>query len=118
MTTAVAAAATLSPAFAATAAERPDLDIGALLTGLDPTGGFFGHDKIEGVATTDGGRTVVLSNDSDFGVDGVVGDTPPFGIHAKTLPDGRQDDGEYLAVDTTHLPAQTRTATVTITVRG
>jgi hypothetical protein len=92
------------------------LDLGGLLTSLDPTGGFFGHDKIEGVATTDGGRTVVVSNDSDFGVDGITGDTPPFKLHAKTLPDGRQDDGEYLAIDTTRLPAATRTATVTIRV--
>ncbi|MER6383879.1 esterase-like activity of phytase family protein [Streptomyces sp. NPDC001250] len=94
------------------------LDLGALLTGLDPTGGFFGHDKIEGVATTDGGRTLVVSNDSDFGVDGISGTTPapPYALHAKTLPDGTQDDGEYLAVDTTRLPAATSTATVTITV--
>jgi Esterase-like activity of phytase len=93
-----------------------DLDLGGLLTGLDPTGGFFGHDKIEGVATTDHGRTIVVSNDSDFGVDGVTNDTPPFHLHAKLLPNGQQDDGEYLAIDTTKLPAATSTATVTITV--
>lgn len=93
------------------------LDLGALVTGLDPAGGFFGHDKIEGVATTDGGRTVVVSNDSDFGVDGVSNDAAPYALHPKLLPDGRQDDGEYLAVDTTKLPAATSTATVTITVR-
>ncbi|KOV64074.1 esterase-like activity of phytase family protein [Streptomyces sp. MMG1121] len=95
------------------------LDLGGLLTGLDPAGGFFGHDKIEGVATTDGGRTVVVSNDSDFGVDGISDATPvpPYSLHAKTLPDGTQDDGEYLAVDTARLPAATSTATVTITVR-
>jgi hypothetical protein len=94
------------------------LDLGGLLTRLDPAGGFFGHDKIEGVATTDGGRTIVISNDNDFGVDGITGDTPPFALHAKTLPDGRQDDGEYLVIDTTKLPAATRTATVTIKVTG
>jgi len=98
-------------------AKALDLDLGGLLTGLDPSGGFFGHDKIEGVATTDGGRTIVVSNDSDFGVDGITNTTPPYQLHAKTLPDGRQDDGEYLAVDTTRLPAATSTATVTITVR-
>jgi hypothetical protein len=37
-----------------------DVDLGALVTSLDPTGGFFGHDKIEGVATTDGGRTILV----------------------------------------------------------
>lgn len=93
------------------------LDLGGLVTGLDTTGGFFGHDKIEGVATTDGGRTVVVSNDSDFGIDGVSDDTAPYTLHAKILPDGRQDDGEYLAVDTAKLPAATSTATVTIKVR-
>jgi len=96
-----------------------DVDLGSLLTQLDPTGGFFGHDKVEGVATTDGGRTLVLSNDNDFGIDGLAdgSTTPPFQLHAKTLPNGQQDDGEYLAIDTTKLPALTSTATVTITVR-
>ncbi|MBM9507613.1 hypothetical protein [Actinacidiphila acididurans] len=98
-------------------AKEPYLDLGALVTSLDPTGGFFGHDKVEGVASTDGGRTVVVSNDSDFGVDGTIGDTPPFAIHAKILPNGRQDDGEYLAIDTTRLNDPVRTATVRITVR-
>jgi hypothetical protein len=92
------------------------VDLGGLLTGLDPAGGFFGHDKIEGVATTDGGRTIVVSNDSDFGIDGVTNDAAPFQLHVKTLPDGRQDDGEFLAIDTTKLPAATSTATVRITV--
>jgi hypothetical protein len=91
------------------------LDLGALVTALDPTGGFFGHDKVEGVAVS--GHTIVVSNDSDFGVDGVTNDTPPFALHAKILPNGRQDDGEYLAIDLTRLPAATSTATVTITVR-
>jgi hypothetical protein len=93
-----------------------DVDLGGLVTGLDPTGGFFGHDKIEGVATTDHGRTIVVSNDSDFGIDGVTNDAPPFQLHAKLLPDGQQDDGEFLAIDTTKLPAATSTATVTVTV--
>ncbi|MEV7085106.1 esterase-like activity of phytase family protein [Streptomyces sp. NPDC093085] len=93
------------------------LDVGALVTGLDPAGGFFGQDKIEGVATSDGGRTLMLTNDSDFGIDGVTDDTPPYTLHRKTLPDGRQDDGEFLAVDTTRLPARTSTATVTLRVR-
>src|SRR6185503_2994969 len=85
-----------------------DVDLGGLLTGLDPTGGFFGHDKIEGVATTDRGRTIVVSNDSDFGIDGVTNTAPPFQLHVKATPSGAQDDGEYLAIDTRKLPAQTR----------
>jgi hypothetical protein len=92
------------------------VDLGGLLTGLDPAGGFFGHDKIEGIATPDGGRTLVVSNDSDFGIDGVTNDAPPFQLHPKTLPNGRQDDGEILTVDTTRLPASTSTGTVRITV--
>ncbi|WP_158103852.1 hypothetical protein [Streptomyces carpinensis] len=49
----------------------------------------------------------------------MAGRPPPgqAGAATKNLPDGRQDDGEYLAVDTTALPATTSTATVTITVR-
>ncbi|GAA4352173.1 esterase-like activity of phytase family protein [Angustibacter luteus] len=99
--------------------KTPGLDLGALVSGLDPSGGFFGHDKVEGVTTVDGGRTLVISNDSDFGIDAVTTDAPPFGLHAKVLPNGTQDDGEYLAVDTTRLvggAARTSTATVTIYV--
>ena len=94
-----------------------DVDLGGLLTGLDPTGGFFGHDKIEGVATADHGRTIVVSNDNDFGIDGVTNTAPPFQLHVKTTPSGAQDDGEYLAIDTRKLPAQTKTVTVTVVVR-
>jgi hypothetical protein len=93
------------------------VDLGGLVTGLDPTGGFFGHDKIEGVATPDHGRTIVLSNDSDFGIDGVTNTAPPFQLHAKMTPAGVQDDGEFLAVDTQKLPARTKAVTVTIVVR-
>ncbi|MER6128613.1 esterase-like activity of phytase family protein [Streptomyces sp. NPDC001795] len=113
------ATAALQSAGITPVAKRLDLDLGSLVSGLDPTGGFFGHDKIEGVATTDGGRTIVVSNDSDFGVDGVSDSTPtpPYSLHAKVLPNGTQDDGEYLAVDTTRLPAATSTASVTINVK-
>jgi hypothetical protein len=110
--------ADLAKAGIAPVRESPGVDLGALVTGLDPSGGFFGHDKVEGVATTDGGRTIVVSNDNDFGVDGVTNDAPPFALHTKTLPNGSQDDGEYLLIDTTKLPAVTRTATVTIRVAG
>lgn len=110
--TALLAAAGITPV-----SKTLHLDLGALVTSLDPSGGFFGHDKVEGVATVDGGRTVVISNDNDFGIDGVTNAAPPYALHVKTLPDGRQDDGEYLAVDTTRLPAATSTATVSIDVR-
>ncbi|AHH95917.1 esterase-like activity of phytase family protein [Kutzneria albida] len=93
------------------------LDLGGLVSGLDPSGGFFGHDKVEGVAAINGGRTLVISNDSDFGIDGITNSTAPYQLHVKSQPNGRQDDGEFLVVDTTRLPAATSTATVTITVR-
>jgi hypothetical protein len=93
-----------------------DVDLGALLTKLDPTGGFFGHDKIEGVATTDGGRTFVVSNDNDFGIDGVTNTAAPWQLHVKTLPNGSQDDGQYLSIDTTRLDDPNSTATVSIFV--
>ena len=93
-----------------------DVDLGGLLSTLDPTGGFFGHDKVEGVAVLDGGKTLVVSNDNDFGIDGVTNAAAPWQLHAKTLPNGTQDDGEYLAIDTTKLDHPVSTATVSIFV--
>ncbi|WP_238846143.1 esterase-like activity of phytase family protein [Nocardia terpenica] len=98
-------------------AKQSKLDLAGLVDSLDPSGKFFGHDKIEGVATRDGGKTLYIANDSDFGLDGSTGDNPPFGLKPKTLPNGLQDTGEILMIDTTQLPARTKTTTVTITVR-
>ena len=76
---------------------RVFLDVGALVTRTDPRGYFFGHDKVEGVAVLDRGRRLVISNDNDFGIDAVdetsASQGAPFTLHAKTLPDGSQDDG-------------------------
>ena len=94
--------------------KSPYLDMGSLVTQADPSGFFFGHDKIEGVATTDGGKTVYLSNDSDFGIDHTNEAAGPYTLHQKTLPNGKVDDGEVLAVDTSKLPLVLGTATVTI----
>ena len=92
------------------------LDLGATLTTLDALGRFFPHDKIEGLAPLDDDR-IVLSNDSDFGIDGVTNASPPFQLHAKVNPaTGLQDDGEFLIVHLDHLPAVTSTALVTIEV--
>jgi hypothetical protein len=33
------------------------LDVGGLVTAIAPTGGFYAHDKIEGVTVLDGGRS-------------------------------------------------------------
>jgi hypothetical protein len=112
------AAATLAATGVTPVTKTPFLDVTSLLTALDPSARFFSHDKIEGMAALNGGRYVVLSNDSDFGIDGLADTTAPFTLHAKVSPTtGNQDDGEFLTIDTTKLPATISTATVTITVR-
>jgi Esterase-like activity of phytase/Bacterial Ig domain len=98
------------------AAKTLKLDLGGLLTELNPKGEFFGHDKVEGVVTPDGGRTLIISNDSDYGLVGIDSDTAPFALTPKTLANGAQDSGAFLAVDTTKLPAATQTATLSIDV--
>lgn len=118
--------------------KTPYLEIGTLLNQIDPSGAFFSHDKIEGVATTDGGQTVYLSNDSDFGMDHLLGQdeaaceasgetdttactpvksatTGRYLLHQKTLTaSGMVDDGEVLEVNVSKLPLVLGTATVTI----
>lgn len=99
--------------------KEPFADLGALMSELN-WGKFYGHDKIEGAATTDGGKTIYLANDSDFGLDytdGTAHGTPtvPYLLHQKTLPDGQVDDGVILKVDVSKLPVVTKTGTVTIT---
>jgi hypothetical protein len=118
--------------------KTPYLEIGSLLNQLNPSGSFFSHDKIEGVATTDGGKTVYLSNDSDFGMDHLLGTdeaaceasgltdttacapvkdpaTGEYLVHQKTLDaSGVVDDGEILKVDVSKLPPVLGTASVTI----
>jgi hypothetical protein len=84
------------------------LDIGGLVTAVAADGTFFGHDKVEGVAVLDGGKRVVLSNDSDFGIDALADDAPPYELHEKVLPNGQQDSGELLEVDLGKVPAQFR----------
>lgn len=107
--------------------QTPYLDVNALLLSLDPQARFFSHDKLEGVAALNGGREIVISNDSDFGIVGVTGsasspNSPPWTLQAKISPaTGKQDDGEYLAIDMdrvnpTTSAAPTSTATVTISV--
>ncbi len=92
------------------------LDLGGLLTELNPKGEFFGHDKVEGVVTPDGGQTLIISNDSDYGLVGIESETPPFTLTPKTLANGAQDSGAFLVVDTTKLPPTTRTTTVSVNV--
>ena len=87
-----------------------------MVTTLNPHGDFFGHDKIEGVAAINGGRTLVISNDNDFGISGLTTSTPPFQLKPKTLPNGTQDDGEYLAVNLTKIHNTAVSSTVTVLV--
>ncbi|WP_028478846.1 esterase-like activity of phytase family protein [Nocardia sp. CNY236] len=108
--------ATLQKAGITPVAKESRLDLSGLLGDLNADGEFFGHDKIEGIATPDGGKTLYIANDSDFGIDAATGDRPPFGLQAKILASGAQDAGEVLKVDTAKLPATTRTTTVTVTV--
>ncbi|MBX7432655.1 esterase-like activity of phytase family protein [Mycobacterium sp. Y57] len=110
------AVAKLDAAGIQVAAKTLKLDLGELLTELNPDGKFFGHDKVEGVVTPDGGQTLIISNDSDYGLVGIDNDTPPFALTPKTLANGAQDAGAFLVVDTTKLPPTTRTATLSVHV--
>jgi hypothetical protein len=93
------------------------LNLTDTLAELSPEGTFFGHDKVEGVFPIDGGTKLFVSNDSDFGLKGTVaGATDPFVLDPKINADGTQDQGEYLEVDLTKLPATQTVTTVTITV--
>jgi hypothetical protein len=100
------------------AQKQPFVNVGTLVSQLDPTGAFFSHDKVEGVATSDGGKTLYLSNDDDFGVDVIVVDpNGTWTVRQKVLPPtGQPDNGDILKVDTTKLPAVLKTVTVTIHV--
>jgi Esterase-like activity of phytase/Bacterial Ig domain len=100
------------------------LDVDKLLSELNPTDAFYDHDKVEGVAALEGGKRLILSNDNDFGISGVKGvlnpkgeEVGPWTLVPKIQPStGKQDDGEYLEVDMSALPAATSIATVTIHV--
>jgi hypothetical protein len=112
-----ASLAALTAAGVNVAQKQPYVQVGTLLSQLDPTGALFGHDKVEGVATTDGGRTLYLSNDDDFGIDTIVAEGNVWTVHQKVLPaTGQTDNGEILKIDTTKLPAVLKTVTVTVHV--
>jgi hypothetical protein len=98
------AAATLARAGITPVRKRLWLDLDGLLTSADPTGRLYSHDKIEGIALVDGGRRVVLTNDSDFGI---MPTTPPsLGIVPKMMaPSHDADFGEFMVVDLDKLKA-------------
>ena len=106
-----AAAATLRAHGITPVAKTLGLDVGALLDALDPRGRLFAHDKLEGVFVDAGGERIVLSNDSDFGID-VANTAPPYHLRAKVSPTTRlQDVGEILVIDTRRLPPNVWRAT-------
>lgn len=119
-----AALATLTTDHITPVSESLYLDINSLLLSLDPQARFFSHDKIEGVAALNGGREIVISNDSDFGIAGVTNTSAPWVLEPKISPaTGQQDDGEYLEIDTSRLAAPTAvdpsaaaTSTATVTI--
>jgi hypothetical protein len=97
------------------------LDVDQLLTQLNPTDAFFDHDKVEGVSALEGGKRIVISNDNDFGISGAEAAPAGSAYNWKLIPKiqpstHKQDDGEYLEINMSALPAQTSTATVTINV--
>jgi uncharacterized repeat protein (TIGR01451 family) len=112
------ATATLAAAGVTPVTKTLHFDLGALLLSLNPAGRLFAHDKIEGVALTNSGNTMLIANDSDFGIDALSNAAPPFTFRAKVSPvtPGVRDRGEILAVDGTRLPAATATVTVTVDV--
>ena len=114
--TETAAADKLKVAGIAVAGKTLKLDLGELVRSLSANGDFFGHDKINGVISRDGGKTLMIANDSDFGLAGLASPTPPFTLKPKMLPNGTQDSGEILTVDTTQLPAKMETVLVPIKV--
>jgi hypothetical protein len=96
------------------AGESLFLNIAGLVSSIDPSGMYFGHDKVEGVAVDPTDSTkLFISNDSDFGLtDLPAGPAPTADKRAKGtdaqkfLPDGKtQDFGEVMAVDMSQVPA-------------
>ncbi len=113
-----AATSTLAGLGITPVAKSLHLDLGGLLSTLNAGGKFFAHDKVEGLAVADGGNTLFIANDSDFGIDALSNAAAPFTFRVKSSPTtpGVTDRGEILAVDRSRLPAATAVATVSLTV--
>ncbi len=107
------------------AQKQPYLQVGTLVSGVDPSGALFGHGKAESVATPDPGQTLYLSNDEDLGIDdiGNVGNasrTPDPRRHVGgtegAVRDGPGAQRRDLGGRRTRLPPVLKTVTVTIHV--
>jgi hypothetical protein len=72
------------------------------------------------VATPDGGKTLYVANDSDFGINTVNVSHEDAAHHGWTvnqkLVNGVADDGMVLKINVAKLPAVLKTVTVTIQV--
>ncbi|GBG39366.1 esterase-like activity of phytase family protein [Mycobacterium montefiorense] len=106
----------LSAAGITVTGKKLKLDLTDMLRSLSANGNFFGHAKIEGVITPDGGKTIFIANDSDFGLAGLASTTAPFSLKPKMTPNGAADSGEILTVDTGKLPPTMESETVPIKV--
>jgi hypothetical protein len=87
-----------------------------LLRDIGDASKLYTHDKVEDLTLINGGRTLVISNDDDFGV---VNGATPGSIATKTiptLPGTPADFTQFLFVDLNNLPSQTATETVTVNV--
>lgn len=118
VSTDAAATNKLQEAGIAVASKAPKLNLGALLRTLSPNGDFFGHEKVEGLVTPDGGKTLLVANESDYGLAGLApgSDAPPFRLRPKKLSNGTQDSGEILSVDMAKVPVKMDEVTVPIVV--
>ncbi|TWS20743.1 esterase-like activity of phytase family protein [Tsukamurella asaccharolytica] len=116
VSTTVAAEAALKGAGITPVRKTVALDLSGLVDKLNPAGKFFGHDKVEGLSSPDGGKTLFIANDSDFGLAGIAGPQTPYQLKAKVLANGLQDSLEVLKVDTTKLNEPTAERTITVTV--
>ena len=117
VSTDAAAADKLKAAGIAVAAKTLKLDVGDLVRSLSANGDFFGHDKIEG-RHQPGRRKDADDRQRQRLRAGRVGRPIPrrSRLKPKMLPNGTQDSGEILTVDTTKLPAKTESVTVPIKV--
>ena len=95
------------------------VDLLAEANNLGVLGTLYDHDKVEGLSLINGGRTLVLSNDDDFGVNSTGNSTPPFATSKAlpNLPATPADFAQFLFIDLASLPAKQAHATVTIYVQ-
>ena len=95
------------------------VDLLAEASNLGVLGTLYDHDKVEGLSLINGGRTLVLSNDDDFGINSTGNSAPPFATSKAlpTLPATPADFTQFLFIDLASLPAKQAQAMVNINVQ-